>query len=954
MIGSCISILNDVGSDFCRYALAMLIQSSILIALLLVADWFLRKRLRAVVRYWIWLLVFIKLILPPTLHLPTGIGCWFGDYLSADSAVMTAPDPTSNDTAGYALTDAASAVPPAAFVESAEPVISHSAETFGDTSTAAGIETAALPALTWQAALFLGWLAGVVLLAGFVIRRFLVIRGYVVRSQPAQGRLTELLNECRGQLRIRRAVELRITQQAISPAAYGLLRPKILLSASAISRLPRDRLRTILIHELAHIKRGDLWMNVTQSVLQVIYFYNPLVWSANAVVRQVREQAVDEMVLVCLGNEPRDYSSTLVDIAELALPHPSLGLQLIGVVESRKALAQRVKHIMTRPIPRTARVGIIGLAAVAVIAAVLLPMARAKGPVPRATPAATKRTEPVDQQITGAELMEDSMIVDGLMPAIKLAVEGKVGEERPRIPRIHSEPGPGVLHGIIIDRADTSKHTAGLFFVPVEKWPGKALFWYLANVNESFEITGIPPGEYCLFSVETSNPRNIDSVGLSVDWPRPVNIRADGEPAQVEIEVSSWLSKKARWWNMQSFLRGLGHLNAENVLTEQLGPFGRVTDSQGNPLPYAQVQVREFKPNRGRGEGIRAPDARANKDAYYGMEPLDYPYFVGAIVHEPLKDVAGYRWRYLKRNKVFEGKQEINFQFAPWPAQLTGGGTIEGTVVDANGQAIPSFTVDVRGGKPSVWPHETNEPWSQRWGLRAAFANGKFVIEDVPAGACNIRVSSHKSSSAGGARLARRQVTVPGGRKIELIFEVEDWQTKRAHRPVARAGRGRRPAAAEEEPREPLPELKVGEQAPAFEIQTVDGRKWALTDYRDKVVLLCFWQAHHQPTESQFPYFKSTYEAFGADERFVMMSLVRKARRLKDLQQYVTRHDLNWDHALMDDEVRQRLAADYGVQRWPSVILIGPDGKIIARNLKGNAMSWAVEKALKDQTASPR
>jgi peroxiredoxin len=736
-----------------------------------------------------------------------------------------------------------------------------------------------------------------------------------------------------------------------------------------------------LIHELAHIKRADLWVNLAQSALQVVYFYNPLLWLANAIVRRVREQAVDEMVLVSLGNEPRDYSSTLVDIAELAFPRPSLGLQLIGVVESRKALAQRVKHIMTRPIPKTTRLGVIGLAAVAVVAAVLLPMARAKEPVPAATPVATKQTEQEDQQITGAQLMEGSMIVDGIMPAIKLAVEGKVGEERPRIPRIHSEPGPGVLHGIIIDRADTSRHLAALFFAPVEKWPGRALFWYLANVNQSFEITGI--GEYHLFSVETSNPRNIDSVGLPVGWPRPVNIRADGEAAEVEIKVSSWLSKKARWWNMQGFLRGLGHLNAENVVTEQLGPYGRVTDSEGNPLPYAHIQVRGLEANGKDWEVVSSPDARTNQQGYYGVAPLDCPYFVGAIVHEPLKDAPGYRWRHLKRNRIFKGKQEINFQFAPWPAQLTGGGTIEGTVVDANGEAIPSFTtvlycycgckswrtfegsvidangeaipsftVDVRGGEPFVWPHEANEPWSERWGLRAAFANGKFVIEDVPAGACNIRIKSHKSSSAGGATLATSQVTVAGGKTVQLTFEVEDWQTKRRYRPART--RSRRQGTAEEKPREPLPELKVGELAPAFEIQTVDGKKWALTDYRGKVVMLCFWQAGHQPTELQFPYFKSTYETFGADERFVMMSLVRKARRLKDLQQYATKYGLNWNHALMDEQVRQQLATAYGVQRWPSVILIGPDGKIIARNLKGNAMSWAVEKALKIQTASPK
>ncbi|HUT29567.1 MAG TPA: M56 family metallopeptidase [Sedimentisphaerales bacterium] len=937
MICSCINTLNSIGSDFCRYALTMLIQSSILIVLLLVADLFLRKRVRAVVRYWLWMLVFIKLILPPTLYLPTGIGCWFGDYLSSDSTVVNMYGPPLANVSP-APGDAISGLPPAAFVES-HGTIPDLPETFTDTAAPVVVESTPLPPLTWQAGLFLGWLVGVLILAGFVIRRVLVIRDYVVRGEAAQGRLTELLSECCDRLHIRRKVELRITEQDISPAAYGVLRPKILLSASALGSLSPDRLRTILIHELAHIKRGDLWMNLAQSALQVVYFYNPLVWLANAIVRRVREQAVDEMVLVCLGNEPADYSSTLVDIAELALPHPSAGLQLIGVVESRKALAQRVKHIMTRPIPKTAKVGIIGLAAVVLIAAVFLPMARAKGPAPAATPVATKQPEQADQQITGAELMEDSMIIDGLMPAIKLTVEGHLGEESPRIPRIRNEPGPGVLHGIITDKGDTSEHMAALFFVPVEKWPGKALFWYLVYVNESFEITGIPPGQYYLFSVEAGNPQKIDSVGLAVDWPQPVNIRADGKPAKVEIEVSGWLTKKVCSWNFLPFLHGLGHLNAENILTEQLGPFGRVTESDGSPLPYAQVNVRGLEHDHEEWEVVSAPDARTNQQGYYGVAPLNRPYFVSAIVYEPLKAIHGCRWRHLRRNEIFEGRQEINFQFAPWPAQVAGGGTIEGTLVDADGKPIPSFTLDVSGSRhPSVWPDEVNEPWSQRWRIRAAFANGKFAIHDVPAGICDIRVVSHKRSSVRLLREATRQVTVAAGQKVELRFEVE----------VLKAEQRRLAGAWETEgPLPPWPELKVGEQAPAFEIQTIDGRKWALTDYRGKVVLLCFWQAHHQPTEVQFPYFKSTCEAFGADERFVMMSLVRKARKLKDLQEYVTNYGLKWNHALMDDEVQQQLTRAYGVQRWPSVILIGPDGKIVARNLKGNAMSWAVEKTLK-------
>jgi peroxiredoxin len=156
-----------------------------------------------------------------------------------------------------------------------------------------------------------------------------------------------------------------------------------------------------------------------------------------------------------------------------------------------------------------------------------------------------------------------------------------------------------------------------------------------------------------------------------------------------------------------------------------------------------------------------------------------------------------------------------------------------------------------------------------------------------------------------------------------------------------------------------LPELKVGDKAPLFEVKTLDNKMWKLAEKRGKVVLLCFWRMNQSWTEIECSYFKSTYEAFGADERFVMMSLVTKPRSpkapqmslatktriVKELQQYVTRYGLNWNHAFMDEQTEQQLRAAYGVRRRPSVILIGPDGKILARNLKGKATKWAVEKA---------
>jgi hypothetical protein len=695
---------------------------------------------------------------------------------------------------------------------------------------------------------------------------------------------------------------------------------------------------SVVCHELAHWKRRDHISGLLAEVVVCIMPWHPLLWLAKRRLVRLSEQACDDWV-VAAGRPSMDYAESLLDLA----PQGQMAFAP-AVLSSKSGLRGRVQRILQDKCgnPRTGMRW--ALVVTVVVACITVGVAFAQTRPAKVRPA----TKPPAQPISGSKLMDDSNIFEGIMPVIKLAVEGKVGKPIPeRIPELRSEPGPGVLQGIVKDSADTSEHRTALFFVPEEKWPGKPFFCYLANVNESFEITGIPPGTYYLFTVETSNPRNIDDVGLPVNWPKPVQIRADGKPAHVEIEISAFLSKKARFWNVQGFLRGVGHLNVENVATEELGPYGKVSDAEGNPVPYATVQIREFKPSGTRRGGIQTPDARTNEEGYYGIRPLDYRYFVGAMIHEYVKDVAGYRWQYLRRNEVFEGKQRIDFEFRPWLPQKIAGGTIEGTVVDANGNPIPSFTVDIRPAKPWVHVDQTKEPWYDRWGIRAAFSSGKFALTEVPVGECNVRVQGHESSARSSMELAEKQITVASGRTTHLEFEVEDWEKKRGERMYwYRRPPGRRRPEAEE--REPLPELKVGDKAPLFEVKTLDNKTWKLAEQRDKLVLLCFWVAGSQPSEIRLPAINSVYKSFSGDKRFAMLGLVRKKRKVKDLKQYLLRHDLGWEQAEIDGEDKSDLASRYGVKSWPSVILVATDGKVIARNLKGKAINWAVEKALAD------
>jgi beta-lactamase regulating signal transducer with metallopeptidase domain/protocatechuate 3,4-dioxygenase beta subunit len=399
MVEAVVGTVNGLGAGFCRAGLAMLVQSSLLIAGLLVVDRLaLRRRARAVVRYAVWLLVLVKLVLPPTLTSPVSLGRFLGACLPARAV------PWVSD-AGAA---AAEPSRPAAAAESPVPAGEHGllqasgepqALALPDASTVAQ-PSSALPAaagvrarhwsasLDWQGWFLLGWLAGVLGFAACLANQARALRRTVRTVSAPTAEHLRLLTQCCELLHLRDGTcRLGLSSRVPVPAVYGLARPRILLPTTLAQRLPPAQLRLVLLHELAHVKRRDIWIHLAQTVLQVAYWWHPLVWVANREIRDTREQAVDESVLVATQGQAPEYSRALVDVAAATLFRPPLGVGLLGVVESRTRVGQRIRHVLAFPSPRSARLGRAQLLALAAIGIVAVPLGlgqRAPDPKPAA------------------------------------------------------------------------------------------------------------------------------------------------------------------------------------------------------------------------------------------------------------------------------------------------------------------------------------------------------------------------------------------------------------------------------------------------------------------------------------------------------------------------------------------------------------------------------------------
>ena len=156
------------------------------------------------------------------------------------------------------------------------------------------------------------WVAGAALAAARFATGAVRTRAMLRRATPA-AYASPLCEELALSLRLRRKVSVLEAPDAPVPLACGLLRPTVLLPPGAAG-WTANRLRTVLLHELSHIRRCDLGAQTLGQFVCCLYWFHPLVWMAAARLRHERERACDDAVLAT-GTPAHDYAEDLVDLA---------------------------------------------------------------------------------------------------------------------------------------------------------------------------------------------------------------------------------------------------------------------------------------------------------------------------------------------------------------------------------------------------------------------------------------------------------------------------------------------------------------------------------------------------------------------------------------------------------------------------------------------------------------
>ena len=169
------------------------------------------------------------------------------------------------------------------------------------------------------------WLFCLLRLASWISVQNLRSRGVCCVSESWQNKLVQLS----ARIQVTRPVQLLESCLADVPLTLGHLRPVILIPVGLFSGLPVGQIETILLHELAHIRRCDYLVNAMQRSIEIFFFYHPATWWISAVMRNEREHCCDDVVVSITGN-PHEYALVLTALERNRLSSREPALAFTG------------------------------------------------------------------------------------------------------------------------------------------------------------------------------------------------------------------------------------------------------------------------------------------------------------------------------------------------------------------------------------------------------------------------------------------------------------------------------------------------------------------------------------------------------------------------------------------------------------------------------------------------
>jgi bla regulator protein blaR1 len=442
------------------------------------------------------------------------------------------------------------------------------------------------------------WFTGVLIFSVRALGGWLLLER--LRREKTE-QLPEILRQrclaLQGRLRITRTVRYLRSQLLDSPAVVGWFRPVILLPTTALTGLSPQQLEGVIVHELAHIRRFDCFVNLFQIAAETLLFYHPAVWWVNRTIRAERENCCDDIAVGVCGNA-HDYAKALTLMESwrvtpalvLAANSGSLKLRI-----SRLLGFQAVAHSVPR-----GGLGVIGLICAAGALLAGTTFNRTYSHLSEFEPAATEQNRqsatpmlaeagpkfvpaPPALAASFATLQVQTVTCPKLALALRTTTQTTVAssedQDAPQPPESSSEPAPA---------SAKASYIAGLESVGLKNLKVDQII--------ALKVQGITPEYVRAIRAEGLDPNVNELIGMKVQGITPEYVREISSTG-LKPSVNDFIALRVQGVTPE-YVRTIQSQGWKNVTTSQIISMRVQGVEQGDAAEYQRLGLKDVTPDQ--------------------------------------------------------------------------------------------------------------------------------------------------------------------------------------------------------------------------------------------------------------------------------------------------------------------------------------------------------------------
>ncbi|TCO69153.1 BlaR1 family beta-lactam sensor/signal transducer [Marinisporobacter balticus] len=197
--------------------------------------------------------------------------------------------------------------------------------------------------------LFSLWLIGaIIFFMIFIYTNIKSRKKYSSANVVKDNKILDIFKFCKEKTKVKSHLKLIKDDKIYSPMIYGIFKAYLILPERELKGLEEKDIRNIMLHEMVHYKSKDILVNIITTFIQIVHWFNPIIWIGFAKMRKDREIACDTKVLSYLESwEHKEYGETII---KLLRNYNNTRIETsfsVGFLHNRAYLKERINNIVS-------------------------------------------------------------------------------------------------------------------------------------------------------------------------------------------------------------------------------------------------------------------------------------------------------------------------------------------------------------------------------------------------------------------------------------------------------------------------------------------------------------------------------------------------------------------------------------------------------------------------------